>query len=223
VAINNVVDGPFHRSPSRALVRELRDQHANLRARLGGMLGSRALLEAIAGRSYWHPNGFAKLVLDRRWRVGEVRLHIWPEHPHDEDIHGHGWAYESIVLTGELTEIAYREAPPGEGEAMWRHSYRRVRGRQFSFRAAHPVHLRPIGGPSVHVVGDLSGGTHHHVHRLFASMTPAVTLLRVGRDVTWSSAVYRQTAEPPPIRIPRPTTIEDVRQWIGYVADLLDE
>jgi hypothetical protein len=54
-------------------------------------------------------------------------------------------------------------------------------------------------------------------------MTPAVTLLRVGRDVTWSSAVYRQTAEPPPIRIPRPTTIEDVRQWIGYVADLLDE
>lgn len=222
MAVNSVVDGPFTRSQSSRLGRELGREHSDLGARLAGILGSRSQLEAIAERSYWHPNGFAKLVLDQRRFVGEVRLHIWPAHPHDEDIHGHSWTYESTVLAGELTEVAYREAVSGEGEAMWRHSYRRVRGRRFAFGTASPVHLATVDGRAVHAVGDRSGGTRHHVHRFYASMTPAVTLLRVGPSLTWTSSVYRHTAEPPPITTPRPTSSDELRQWLGFVAEITD-
>ncbi len=222
MAVNSVVDGPFPRSQLSRLGREVVNEQANLGARLGGILGSRSQLEAIAERSYWHPNGFAKLVLDQRRFVGEVRLHIWPAHPHDEDIHGHSWTYESTVLAGELTEVVYQETAHGEGEAMWRHSYRRVRDRRFSFGAVRPVHLATVGGAAVHAVGHRSGGTRRHVHRFYASLTPAVTLLRVGPSLTWTSSVYRRTAEPPPIRTPRPTSGDELRQWLGFVADLVD-
>ncbi len=52
------------------------------------------------------------------------------------------WTYESIVLAGELTEVAYRESESGEDDAMWRHSYRRV-GAQQVRASARPdaVHL----------------------------------------------------------------------------------
>lgn len=222
MAVNSVVDGPLQRSRSSRLGRELRREHADLRARLAVIMGSASLLEAIAESSYWHPNGFAKLVLDQRRFVGEVRLHIWPRHPHDEDIHGHSWTYRSTVLAGELTEVAYRECGPGEGDPMWRHSYRRVKGRQFAFGSASPVHLAAVGGEAEHGVGAVSGGTRHHVHRFYASVTPAVTLLRVAPSATWTSSVYRPTPEPPPVTTPQPTTIGDVRDWLGFVADLVD-
>ena len=222
MAVNNLVDGRFQRSPSVALVRDLHAQHARLSETLVAILGSRSRLDAVAARSYWHPNGFAKVVLDRRRRSGEVRLHIWPRHPHDEDIHGHAWKYESIVLAGELTEAAYRESESGEDDAMWRHSYRRVGAQQFAFGAARAVHLTAVGVPSVHVVGDLSRRKHDHIHRFFASKTPAATLLRVGPSLSPTSSVYRRTAEPPPIRTPRPTSGDELRQWLGFVADLVD-
>ena len=154
--------------------------------------------------------------------MGEVRLHIWPDAPAREDIHGHAWAYESIVLAGELTEIAYREAPTGEGEAMWRHSYRRVQGPAVLVRRSEPGSPRRAGRSSGPRVGDLSGGSHDHVHRFYASLTPAVTLLRVGPSVTRTRRSIVRRREPPPITTPRPTTRDDVRQWIGYVADDVD-
>jgi hypothetical protein len=221
VTLNSVVEKGFERAPSHALARELRDQREQLAGTLAAILGSRSLQVAIAGRSYWHPNGFAKFVLNRWPRAGELRLHVWPEHPHAENIHGHAWDYESIVLAGELTEIAYREGEPGEGQAMWRHSYSRVRRRRFAFGDASLVHLRAVGGPQLHAVGDRSGRSHDHIHRFYASITPAATLLRVGPPVTPSSSVYRLTAEPPPITTPRPTTSTDVRHWIERVAQLV--
>jgi hypothetical protein len=218
VTLKTVVERGFERSPSPALARELRDQREQLVSTLTTIMCSRSHQDAIAERSYWHPNGFAKFVLDSKPRAGEVRLHVWPQHPHDEDVHGHAWAYESIVLAGELAEIAYREAEPNNGQAMWRHWYRRVGRRQFAFGGSSLVHLRAVSGPQLHAVGDRSGGSYDHIHRFFASKTPAATLVCVGPLVTPSSTVYRLTAEPPPITTPRPTTSEDVRQWIEHVA-----
>jgi hypothetical protein len=75
----------------------------------------------------------------------------------------------------------------------------------------------------VHAVGGVSGGRPDHIHRFFASKAPAATLLRVGPIVRRSSYVYRPTAEPPQVVAPRPTTRDDVCEWIGYLATVVED
>lgn len=178
--------------------------------------------EAIAARSYWHPNGFVKLVLTADPRAGQLRLHIWPEPPTTDDIHGHAWSYESIVLTGELTEVVYRESRPGEGQPMWRHSYGGIGQRRFALLDPTPVYLAQASGPFVHAPGDESGGSRSHIHRFIASRTPAATMLRVGPVLATSSAVYRLTAEPQQIVAPRAATGADVRDWVAFLTERID-
>jgi hypothetical protein len=219
VAVDSVVDNRTSgHGCSAELANELRDSRTGLADRLATIVRSRCLQEAIAGCSYWHPNGFTKLVLDDHPRRGQLRLHVWPEVPAVDDIHGHAWYYASIVLTGELAEITYREAQQGEGRSMWRHSYGQVGHRRFALVDAHPVHLVQVGGPVVRQAGEASGGSPDHIHRFFASRAPAATMLRVGPVVERSSHVYRPTAEPPQIMAPRPTTATEVGEWAAYLA-----
>jgi hypothetical protein len=79
----------------------------------------------IASRSYWHPNGFAKLVLHTA-SAFKIRLHIWPAGyaRHGEtNPHSHRWEFASAVLSGDgLTIVEYEESPVGE--PFVRHSYR---------------------------------------------------------------------------------------------------
>jgi hypothetical protein len=222
VEIIGVVDRALTRSRSRALQRQLCDQRNQLVGTLTEILGSPSWQESIAGRSYWHPNGFVKLVLADHPQAGQVRLHVWPDLPDDHDIHDHGWPYESIVLMGELTEIAFRESAFGEGRPMWRHSYRQIGLRRFAVVGPTSVRLAEHGGVRVHSVGEVSGGSPDHIHRFFATLAPAATLLRVGPIVRQSSYVYRPTAEPPHVIAPRPTTRDDVREWIGYLAEVVE-
>jgi hypothetical protein len=222
VKVEGVFDRTFERWLSEELARDLRDERKRLADTLAEILGSVSRQEEIAGRSYWHPNGFAKLVLADDPETGQVRLHVWPDVPNDDDVHGHAWTYESTIVAGELTEIVYQESP-GEGLPMWRRSYGQVGHRRFAFGEPTPVRIAEDGGQRVRGVGDVSGGWPGHIHRFFASDAPAVTLLRVGPVVRESSYVYRPTSEPPQVIAPRPTTLDDVREWIGYVATVLED
>jgi len=219
VTVNSVVDDrTSDRKPSSSLASEVRDLRTGLADRLAAIGRSRSCQEAIAGRSYWHPNGFAKLVLADDLQWGQLRLHVWPRLPAADDIHGHAWSYESIVLAGGLSEITYREVRSGEGRQMWRHSYGQVGHRRFAFADPVHVHLVEVTGPVVRRAGEASSGTPGHVHRLFASEVPAATMLRVGPVVERSSHVYRPTAEPLQIIAPRPTSRADVAQWVAHLA-----
>jgi hypothetical protein len=222
VTVNCVVDLAFDISRLPALARELRDQREQLVGMLSTIMCSRSHQEAIAGRSYWHPNGFAKLVLADHPLMGQVRLHIWPDMPADDDIHDHAWEYVSTTVAGELTEIVYHESLSGEGWQVWRHTYDRVGHRRFALVDPTPVRLAEPAEPRVHAVGGVSGGRPDYIHRFFASKAPAATLLRVGPIVRRSSYVYRPTADPPQVVAPRPTTRDDVREWIGYLATVVD-
>lgn len=59
----------------------------------------------MARRSYWHPNGFAKLVLhvssEPEFRI---RLHVWPEADSqllgESNPHSHRWDFASTVVAG---------------------------------------------------------------------------------------------------------------------------
>ncbi len=203
----------------RDIEAELVDRRDGLAARLDQIRRSRSEQDAIAERSYWHPNGFIKLLLDDRPRVGQLRLHVWPELPVDDDIHGHAWHYESVVVGGELREIRYHETESNEGQPIWRHSYGVVGHRRFTLgdpclvRLAQREHvdLRP---------GDRSGGMPGYVHRFFATFAPAVTMLRVGPIVNPTSFVYRAEAVPLRAVVPRPTTRADVAEWVDHVFQI---
>lgn len=71
---------------------------------------------AVAARSYWHHNGFAKLVLHAESNF-RIRLHIWPAGEHrlgETNPHGHRWNFASEVLCGDGLETEdYRESTDG--------------------------------------------------------------------------------------------------------------
>jgi hypothetical protein len=70
----------------------------------------------VAARSYWHHNGFAKLVLhaERNFRI---RMHVWPKGDNrlgETNPHGHRWNFASEVLCGDGLETEdYHESPNG--------------------------------------------------------------------------------------------------------------
>jgi hypothetical protein len=72
-----------------------------------------ALARVVAG-SYWHANGFAKLVL-HDGRGFRIRLHVWPageDRRGESDPHSHRWDFASTVLTGTGLEVVeYVELP----------------------------------------------------------------------------------------------------------------
>jgi hypothetical protein len=76
VTVNSVVD-PFRVFDARLDV-DMSLARLGLRGRLGAASTSRSLQDEIAGRSFWHPNGFVKLVLEQHRHDGQLRLHVWP-------------------------------------------------------------------------------------------------------------------------------------------------
>jgi hypothetical protein len=221
VSVDRVAeDGASRRTPSTTLASDLRAARSRLPERVTAILRSRARQDAIASRSYWHPNGFAKLVLFAEAQWGQLRLHVWPDRLVKGDIHGHAWPYESTVLAGELCEVTYDESP--SGRRMWRHSYAQVGHRRFLLDDPTPVRLVEVAPAFELLAADASGGNPGHVHCFFAAKAPAVTLVRVGTVSSGFSYVYRPTAEPPHVIAPRPTTRDEVREWIGYLAQVVE-
>lgn len=65
------------------------------------------LLAGVVDASYWHQNGFAKLVLHRGAGF-RIRLHVWPAgegRQGESDPHSHRWDFASTVLAGDGLEI----------------------------------------------------------------------------------------------------------------------
>jgi hypothetical protein len=219
VTVNRVVD------PPPVFDARLDMDVCRARIGLGGRLQaastSRSLTDEIAGRSYWHPNGFVKLVLEQHRYDGQLRLHVWPAVPAIEDIHGHGWSYASVVVGGAVSEIPYAETDADMGKPMWRHTYGQTAHRQFAMADPVPVRVVESGEARVLRTGEWSGGGSQHVHRFFAVEAPAATMLRVGPVVQRQSYVYRDDAVPPQIVEPRPTTRADVAEWLAVVGGMV--
>lgn len=94
---------------------------ANMTILLSSISQSPALLEQIAARSYWHGNGFLKVVLlDKGYKL---RLHIWFAGTScEENIHSHRWGFASHVLTGALKSELWADAANDDSTALPRTS-----------------------------------------------------------------------------------------------------
>jgi hypothetical protein len=224
VAVNSVVDDGVLSSAGRSpvLSRELMDRRTGLAAVAGRICRSRSLRDAVAGRSYWHPNGFIKLVIEERAGWGQVRLHVWPTARADDDVHDHAWQYESVVVGGDVREVRYHEAADDEvGDEMWRHSYGMTGHRRFTLRDPAPVRIVQEPHSYAFHSGERSGGAPGHIHRFFAVTAPTVTLLRVGPILTPFSHVYRTGSAPQPALLPRATSRADVAEWVDHVRRIV--
>ena len=145
--------------------------------------------DEVAANSYWHKNGFAKLVL----HIGDdfrIRMHVWPEgkdrlgefHPH-----GHRWNFASTVLCGAgLSTVEYQKSPDGK-PYMW---HRYVGGGVSGLRRHSEVRLEPtkqkvIGTGEQHQV-DTS--VIHTVHPVGDDLV--ATLVVQSRMLTDNTDVY---------------------------------
>jgi hypothetical protein len=102
---------------------------AALRAWLRSQVDSAQALDAIVASSYWHANGFAKLVLVDAPGF-KIRLHVWPAGRNrrgEPDPHSHRWDFASTVLTGDgldiVESLALREPRSAADVACTRYVY----------------------------------------------------------------------------------------------------
>lgn len=81
---------------------------SQVKALLQSILNTPAQLATIAKRSYWHGNGFLKIVLlDQGYKL---RLHIWCNGVVcEENIHSHRWGFASHVLQGALRSEIWQD------------------------------------------------------------------------------------------------------------------
>ena len=72
------------------------------------LLGNDRELTEIATRSYYHNNGFLKILLIDKRPKYSIRLHIWPtESFQAPDIHNHPWDMTGLVLNGHYEFPVY--------------------------------------------------------------------------------------------------------------------
>jgi hypothetical protein len=133
-------------------LRALVDVFADDRRARGGWLRTirdeRA--DDVARRSYWHPNGFAKLVL-QAGRGYKVRMHVWPpgnQRLGETNPHAHRWNFASTVLCGDgLLDTHYTESTSGVAYERYQYAGGNVAG---ALRHERTVHLTVSGERTIH-------------------------------------------------------------------------
>lgn len=108
-----------HESASPQLADWLAQQFdpATLVSLLQQLIKSPQQLAAVAQRSYFHGNGFLKVVLlDKDYKL---RLHVWHKgEVCEENIHSHRWSFASTVLVGTLRSEIWRNASTNHAQAQ---------------------------------------------------------------------------------------------------------
>jgi hypothetical protein len=91
--------------PMEATARMLAGAEDDIRDYLATIAASRSRIDSVANNSYWHTNGFAKMVLHESVNgTYRVRLHAWLEpgavSERMPNVHNHRWDFASVVIVG---------------------------------------------------------------------------------------------------------------------------
>jgi hypothetical protein len=156
-----------------------------------------AEVATVAARSYWHPNGFAKLILHPGPAV-RIRLHVWPAAAGvrlgESNPHSHRWEFASTVLAGGgLDMVEYAETATG-GTPYARYRYGADPTDRAALRRDGLVRLVPVRTPVARPGAVYSCDTTvvHTVAPVGAALT--ATLVFQGPQRTPSTVVYRDPA-----------------------------
>lgn len=156
-------------------------------------------IAGIAARSYWHPNGFAKLILHPGPGL-RIRLHVWPAvdaavpgvRLGESNPHSHRWEFASTVLAGGgLDMVEYAETGTG-GMPYNRFRYGADPADRAALVSDGLVRLRVVGRPSARPgqVYSCDTAVVHTVAPVGTGLT--ATLVFQGPQRTSSTVVYRE-------------------------------
>jgi len=96
------------------ILEQLVDQF-DMAAILGQLLVDDRKARELANRSFFHENGFSKIVLvDPPAQSYRLRLHLWNDDSDDSNIHNHKWNYASVALQGTIISTLYEECASGK-------------------------------------------------------------------------------------------------------------
>ncbi len=164
---------------------------------LDGLRRDTAEVATVAARSYWHPNGFAKLILHPGPAV-RIRLHVWPAATGarlgESNPHSHRWEFASTVLAGGgLDMVEYAETSTG-GTPYVRYRYGADPADRAALRRDGPARLVPVRTPVARPGAVYSCDTTvvHTVTPVGTALT--ATLVLQGPQRTPSTVVYRDPA-----------------------------
>lgn len=150
-------------------------------------------VRAAAKRSYWHPNGFAKIVLHSSPDF-RIRLHVWPksEQPSrgESNPHSHRWEFASTVIAGKgMHMVEYSETTEG-GKHHKRYWYGTDPANPAALLADGEARLKKTGSPHVRNGEVYSCDTTivHTVRPLDAGLTATVVIQ--GPHRTPTTVVY---------------------------------
>jgi hypothetical protein len=186
------------------------------RSLLSEISASRNLLEEVAERSVWHPNGFGKIVLLSGQNY-KLRLHVWRESDElpdssRENIHNHRWDFAMFLLAGSYRHQEYR--PADSGRDFHAYAYQ-------SSADKSTYSLSPIGSKQLRCVFDarLHEGSRYTIasdviHRVIPDpANPPVSLVLEGPPKPCSVEVFALE------RISEPGTSEFSRLSSDYLID----
>lgn len=194
------------------------DHLENLASWLDDLRHDTAAVRSIAERSYWHPNGFAKLVLHTDVDH-KLRLHVWPAgvgRLGESNPHSHRWDFASTVVAGAgLHMVEYTESDT-RGSHYDRYRYGADPADRAALVAAGSARLARLRSLHNRFGGVYSCDTDvvHTVAPIGDALT--ATLVVQGPQRTSSTVVYR----PPGLGGDQPNgalTESDVRSLTGDV------
>lgn len=174
------------------------DRFADFADWLAELRADPAAARDVAARSYWHPNGFAKLVLyssdEPEFRL---RLHVWPAvttglRLGESNPHSHRWEFASVVAVGDgMHMVEYVETEQG-GKPYRRHRYGADPADRAALVADGSVRLARTRSPHVYCGQTYSCDTAvvHTVVPIGTGVT--ATLVVQGPQLTPVTVVYRE-------------------------------
>ncbi|MBB5857260.1 hypothetical protein ACFQ05_30630 [Amycolatopsis umgeniensis] len=182
----------------RAVAHRIQDTPGTFLSWLEEILEDDEAVRAAAKRSYWHPNGFAKMVLHASADF-RIRLHVWPESAEpsrgESNPHSHRWEFASTIIAGEgLSMAEFREITEG-GKVHNRYRYGADPANPAALLADGEARLEVVKTPNARRGDVYSCDTEivHTVRPIEAGLTATVVIQ--GPHRTSTTVVYCEPGE----------------------------
>lgn len=182
-----------------------------------------ALAREVAARSYFHANGYFKVVLFELTDGRKLRLNYWPEAraaTRQEHCHNHRWGYASTVLAGDFVHETFRQTPSG---LAFDHYVYTPRGERDSFdlHSAGGAFLSQTAA-SVLMPGDRYVLEFDVIHRFYPRTNRACSLFLQGYPIRDTTDVF----VPKGIRLEAShsspcLTVDELREACRSILELL--
>ena|SRR5437763_749392 len=177
-------DGPIELHRLRAVAQYVAENPTRFLSWLKEILQDGVAMRVAAARSYWHPNGFAKLVLHTSAEPEfRIRLHVWPlisdEPPAGEsNPHSHRWEFASTVLAGGGLHMEEFEETTRSGKLFDRYRYGADPANRAALLSDGAVRLKRVAAPHVRrgAVYQCDTDVVHTVRPIEAGLTATVVI-----------------------------------------------